>query len=143
MENIAAIKVLFVAGFGPIVRDARASRSLYGDALHIEFKEEEGGYLHTPALDGVKHFALWPLAQAAQSCFEKDSWPAELAIPQAWLELEVENLEKATQELSSRGYHILVSDKKEPWGQVVSRFLDPEGLLVGLTFTPWLRSQHN
>jgi hypothetical protein len=31
---------------------------------------------------------------------------------------------------------MLVKNKKEPWGQTVSRFLDSDGLLVGLTFTP-------
>ena len=41
------IKVLFIAGFGPIIRDNDASRRLYMDALGISFKEEEGGYLHT------------------------------------------------------------------------------------------------
>jgi hypothetical protein len=36
---------------------------------------------------------------------------------------------------------MLVKNKKEPWGQIVSRFLSPEGLLVGITFTPFLREQ--
>ena len=26
-----------------------------------------------------------------------------------------------------------------PWGQTVTRLLSPEGLLTGVTFTPWLR----
>lgn len=26
----------------------------------------------------------------------------------------------------------------EPWGQTTSRLLSPEGLLVGVTFTPWM-----
>jgi len=30
------------------------------------FKEDTDGYLHTGGLDGVKHFALWPLEQAAR-----------------------------------------------------------------------------
>ena len=34
---------------------------------------------------------------------------------------------------------MLVRNKKEPWGQTVSRFISPEGLLVGITFTPWMR----
>ncbi|MGC2660788.1 MAG: VOC family protein [Bryobacteraceae bacterium] len=140
MEDIEGIKILFVAGFGPIVRDAKASQSLYRDDLHIPFKEEEGDYWHTAAVDGVKHFALWPLTQAAQSCFQKETWPADIPIPQAWLEFEVDNVEKATAELSSRGYRMLVTAQKEPWGQTVSRFLDPEGLLVGLTFTPSMRN---
>jgi len=33
------IKILFIAGFGPIVRDVAASRKLYGETLGIPFKE--------------------------------------------------------------------------------------------------------
>jgi hypothetical protein len=73
MEQIGDIKVLFIAGYGPIVREAIASRKLYNQVLGIGFKEEKGGYLHTEALKGAQSFALWPLSQAAQSCFGKDS----------------------------------------------------------------------
>jgi catechol 2,3-dioxygenase-like lactoylglutathione lyase family enzyme len=139
MEQIGAIGVLFVAGFGPIVRDADASRKLYREALGISFKEETGGYLHTGDLKGTKEFALWPLSQAARSCFGNDSWPSSVPIPQAWLEFDVEDVEKATAQLESRGYRMLIRNKKEPWGQTVSRFISPEGMLVGITFTPSLR----
>ena len=141
MTTMQKIKVLFVAGFGPIVRDAAASRKLYQDTLNIVFKEETGGYLHTEAVEGAKSFALWPLAEAAQSCFGKDSWPQDLPVPQAWLEFDVPSVEEATTELESRGYRILVKNKKEPWGQTVTRLLSPEGLLVGITFTPSMREK--
>lgn len=141
MEQLEGVKVLFIAGFGPIVRDPTASRKLYNQLLGIDFKEETGGYLHTEALKGANSFALWPLSQAAQSCFGKDSWPDDVPLPQAWLEFDVENVERATTELESRGYRMLVKNKKEPWGQTVSRFLAPEGLLVGITFTPWVREE--
>ena len=52
----------------------------------------------------MKHFALWPLAQAAESCFGTDQWPGNLPVPQAWIEFDVENIEKATAELKSRCY---------------------------------------
>jgi catechol 2,3-dioxygenase-like lactoylglutathione lyase family enzyme len=133
-------KVLFIAGFGPVDRDVAASRALYGKSLGIPFKEDAGGYLYTGALQGAKHFALWPLAQAAQSCFGRESWPEDIPVPQAWLEFEVDDVEKATADLESRGYRMLVKNKTEPWGQTVSRFLSPEGLLIGVTFTPALRT---
>ena len=139
MESFEHINVLFVAGFGPIVRDAAASRRLYGQMLGIGFQEESGGYLHTEALKGAKTFALWPLSQAALSCFGDEAWPGDIPVPQAWLEFDVDNVEKATAELESRGYRMLVRNKKEPWGQTVSRFIAPEGLLVGITFTPSMR----
>jgi Glyoxalase/Bleomycin resistance protein/Dioxygenase superfamily len=141
MEGIENIRVLFIAGFGPIVREAAASRRLYRHTFGIAFKEEEGGYLHTEALKGAKSFALWPLSEAAQSCYGKDSWPGDVPIPQAWVEFDVDDVGKATAELESRGYQMLVKNKKEPWGQTVSRFIGPEGLLVGITFTPSMREE--
>jgi hypothetical protein len=135
------IEILFIAGFGPIDHNVAESRKLYRDCLGIPFKEDSGGYLYTGSLQGAKHFALWPLSQAAQSCFGSDSWPGHIPAPQAWLEFEVDDVEKATADLESRGYQMLIRNKKEPWGQTVSRFISPEGLLVGITFTPALRKE--
>lgn len=139
MQDVNVVKVLFIAGFGPIVRDAAPSRKLYADDLGLAFKEEAGGYLHTETLQGAKTFALWPLSQAAQSCFGKDVWPADIPVPQAWLEFEADSIERATASLERQGYRMLVRLRKEPWGQTVSRFLSPEGLLTAVTFTPWMR----
>jgi catechol 2,3-dioxygenase-like lactoylglutathione lyase family enzyme len=138
METPKNIDVIFVAGFGPIARDAAASRKFYSEALALQFKEDTNGYLYTGALGGVKHFALWPLAQAAESCFGVDQWPGDLSVPQAWIEFDV-GYRKATAELKSQGCRLLVMARKEPWGQVVTRLLGPEGLLVGITHTPAMR----
>jgi hypothetical protein len=35
-------------------------------------------------------------------------------VPQAWLEFEVDNVEKATADLESRGHHMLLKNKTEP-----------------------------
>ena len=140
MKGFASIRVLFVAGFGPIVREALPSRDLYARVLSIDFKEEEGGYLHTEALSGAKSFALWPLSEAAKSCFGKSSWPDHVAVPQAWVEFEVEDVQDATETLESQGHRMLVKNQQEPWGQTVSRFISPEGILVGVTRTPSMRT---
>ena len=139
MPDMVGIEVRFVVGFGPIDRDVAESRRLYGDALGISFKEEVGSYLHTEALAGTKTFALWPLPEAAKSCFGKGAWPGDVPVPQAWLEFEVDDVAKATADLEALGYRFLVKNRKEPWGQTVSRFLSPEGLLVALAFTPSMR----
>ena len=139
MKTPKNVDVLFVAGFGPIVRDPAASRKLYSETLGLPFKEDANGYLHTGAVDGVKHFALWPLSQAAESCFGTNQWPANLPIPQAWIEFDVANIEQATAELKSQGYKLLIAMRTEPWGQIVTRLLGPEGLLVGVTHTPSMR----
>jgi len=141
MEGPRNMKILFIAGFGPVVRESAKSRRLYSELLGIPFQEESDCYLHTEALTGAKTFALWPLSQAAQSCFGKDSWPDDIPAPQAWLEFDVDSVDKATVELQSQGYRMLVKNKKEPWGQIVSRFISPEGLLVGITFTPSMRGR--
>lgn len=141
MQGLEKTKILFIAGFGPIVRDMDASRKLYAGALEIPFKEETGGYLHTSALQGAKEFALWPLSQAAESCFGHNNWPDSVPAPHAWLEFDVDSVESATAELESRGYRMLIKNKREPWGQTVSRFLDSDGILIGLTFTPSMREK--
>ena len=76
MKTPTNIDVLFVAGFGPIVRDPAASRKFYSETLGVAFEEDADGYLHTGGLDGVKHFALWPLAQAAVSALVRINGPA-------------------------------------------------------------------
>jgi hypothetical protein len=141
MKIAGKINILFVAGFGPIVRETATSRKLYSDAFGIAFKEESGGYLHTEDLEGTKTFALWPLSHAAHSCFGADSWPTDIPVPQAWLEFDVDSVETATADLESQGYRVLVKNKKEPWGQTVTRLLSPEGLLIGITFTPSMRKE--
>lgn len=134
------MKILFVAGFGPIVRDQAGSESLYVDTLGIEF-ERDGEYLHTQKLDGTKHFALWPLSQAAISCFGVKQWPKDVPQPQAWLEMDVDNILSATSELQQHGYTVLVQAREEVWGQIVTRMLTPEGILLGLTYTPQMRKE--
>ena len=51
----------------------------------------------------------------------------------------MQDLDLATRVLSEKGYRLLVANRMEPWGQTVTRLLSPEGLLTGLTITPWLR----
>ena len=135
------MKVLFIAGFGPVASDVEASRRLYEDALGITFKREEGDYRHTEELKGANTFAVWPLDQAAESCFGSSDWPTDVVRPQAWLEFDVDDVAEATREMTERGYKLLVANRTEPWGQVVSRLISPEGLLVGLTLTPWMREK--
>jgi catechol 2,3-dioxygenase-like lactoylglutathione lyase family enzyme len=135
------MNVSFVAGFGPIVRDVDSSRAFWGGGLGIELKEAAPSYWTNDDLEGVKAFALWPLPQAAESCFGNDVWPEDIPAPQAWLELDVESPEavsEAAAELEAAGHRLLRGAHEEPWGQTTSRLLSPEGLLVGVTYTPWM-----
>lgn len=54
----------------------------------------------------MKHFALWPLAQVAEACFGTDQWPGDLPVPQAWIEFDAGNIDKATAELKVQGYRL-------------------------------------
>ena len=140
--EVQHVRVLFIAGFGPIAPDVNKSRRLYEQALGIQFKVEEGDYLHTEQVQGANTFAVWPLAQAAESCFGSAQWPSDVVTPQAWLEFDVADVEVATKELEEHGYRLLVRARTEPWGQVVTRLISPEGLLVGVTVTPSMRDTH-
>jgi catechol 2,3-dioxygenase-like lactoylglutathione lyase family enzyme len=131
--------VLFVAGFSPIVADRSDSRAFYASALGLPLDREEGEYVFSETLAGVNHFGLWPLSEAAQSCFGNNDWPPDVAVPQATIEFEVDDVASAATELEQRGYTLIHSAKTEPWGQVIARLLSPEGLLVGLSYTPSLR----
>ena len=134
------MKTAFIAGFGPIVPDMDESYPFWHDGLGIEL-EGDPGYWHTDTLDGAKAFALWPLSAAAEATFGGKSWPSDIPTPQAWIELDVDSVEAvraAVEELERGGHRILKGEHEEPWGQTTSRLLSPEGLLVGVTFTPWM-----
>ncbi|WP_409308865.1 VOC family protein [Pectobacterium sp. B1J-3] len=139
--TIPGVDVLFVAGFGPIANSSTASAAFYVDTLRLPLKPmaENPDYLVTDALEGVKHFAVWPLEQASESCFGQKTWPSTLPVPQSWLEFDVADMAQATQAIKAHGYTLLVDNRLEPWGQRVTRFLSPEGMLVAVTHTPWLR----
>src|SRR6478735_3563446 len=115
------MKISFAAGFAPVVESLEDSNALYGNALGIPFSEPESDHPMTLELDGLKYFGLWTLKDCAMSCFGVEEWPADRIKPQGCIEFDVESPEAVTaaaDELTARGY----------------------GLLVGVTFTPWLQS---
>ena len=138
------MKIAFVAGFGPIVRDPDMARGFWERGLGIALEEPAPGYFTNDDLEGVKAFALWPLTQAAEATFGSPDWPAELPVPQAWLELDVDSADavaEAIDEMAAAGHRVLKGAHEEPWGQTTARLLSPEGLLVGITFTPWMHER--
>jgi catechol 2,3-dioxygenase-like lactoylglutathione lyase family enzyme len=132
------VEVRFVAGVTPIVESAADARKFYGEQLGLPVKQQEGDY-SVAELEGVRHFGLWTLRDAALSTFGSEEWPAQLPRPQVTIEFEVDDVAAAVAELKSRGVGILQDTKVEPWGQTTARLLSPEGILLGLTYTPWLR----
>lgn len=135
------MKVSFVAGFGPIVRDVEASHRFWSDALGIEMAELSPGYFATDDVDGVKHFGLWPLSEAAQNTFGSPEWPSDIPVPTSGIEFDVDSPEAvadAVDELTGKGYRVLRGARLEEWQQTTARLLSPEGMLVGISFTPWM-----
>lgn len=130
--------VLFVAGFAPIVADPAAGLAFYKDALGLPLAVVSGDYMAVDGFEGAKHFGVWPLADAAESCFGSREWPADVPVPQATIEFEVADVQAAADELVAKGYSLIHGRRTEPWGQVIARLLGPEGLLVGVCYTPWL-----
>lgn len=73
MQLAKLIKVVMAAGFGPVSQDDMARQAFYLNHLGLPRRPlpENLDYLfcESSQLQGAKHFAIWPLAQAAQSCF--------------------------------------------------------------------------
>ena len=138
------MNVLFIASVAVIAADPAKSRELFVDALGLPLEPDEGGdYFHSERIDGVKHFGVWPLAEAARACFGTDDWPTEHPIPQVSIEFEVADasaVAAAAPELERKGFHLLHSAREEPWGQTVARLLSVDGAIIGISYAPWLHS---
>jgi catechol 2,3-dioxygenase-like lactoylglutathione lyase family enzyme len=135
------MKASFVAGFGPMTRDTATSRAFWGDAVGIELRELSEDYFVSDKLDGVKHFGIWPLSQAADTIFGTTEWPDDVPAPTAWMEIDVaspDDVAPAIAELQAAGHRVLRDAHLEPWGQTTSQLLSPEGRLLGVTYTPWM-----
>lgn len=129
----------FVAGFAVISPDVAASTHLYRDVLGLPLDGDD--YPSTDAIEGTRHFGVWPLAAAAGSCFGSEKWPESLPVPTATIEFELASADAVSAgaaELEAAGYTLLHESREEPWGQTVARIMSPEGLLVGLSYAPWM-----
>jgi hypothetical protein len=139
------MNVLFIAGVAVVAPDPARSRALFLDALGLPLEADPGSsYFHSERIGGSKHFAVWPLAQAAQACFGSDEWPGELPLPQVSIEFEVENADavaEAALELRDRGFELLHDAREEPWGQTVARLLSSEGSIIGISYAPALHAE--
>jgi catechol 2,3-dioxygenase-like lactoylglutathione lyase family enzyme len=135
------VNVEFVASVAVITPDPAGSRELYVEALGLPLAGEE--YLHSEQIPGTKSFGIWPLTQAAQTCFGTPDWPADRPTPQVSIEFEVEDaaaVQRAADELRAEGYELLHDAKTEPWGQTVARLQSSEGAVIGISYAPMLHA---
>lgn len=133
------MKIVAIAGMAVITRNPGASAKLYREILQLPFKEMGGDYIAMDKFDGAKHFGVWPLQAAAQSCFGRDTWPSDIPEPGATIEFELADeasVQAAVEEMKQKGQRFVHEARLEPWGQTVARFISPEGLLIGLSYIP-------
>ena len=103
--------IQLIASFAVITADPTADRALFVDAmglpLHGPESVEGSDYVFSDAIPGAKHFGVWPLSEAAESCFGTSTWPDTHPVPQASVEFEVgtaEEVDGAVEELQGGGH---------------------------------------
>jgi catechol 2,3-dioxygenase-like lactoylglutathione lyase family enzyme len=139
------MKIEFLSTLAMIAPDPTTSRKLYRDALGLPLESGGGDYHYTDKVSGCKHFAVWPLSEAAEACFGTTHWPPDRTVPQVSVEFDVADaaaVSAAAQELQDAGYELLHAAREEPWGQTVARLQSPEGAIVGISYIPSLHEDH-
>ena len=133
---------LFIGAVGLITSSLAEGRALYVDAMDLPLRQPEGhGFLHSTRLGGGRYFGVWPLSEAARSCFGTDRWPSDRPVPQMFIEFEMANaarVSSAASELESKGYTLLHRPRTDPWGQTVARLQTDDGIIVGISYVPWM-----
>jgi catechol 2,3-dioxygenase-like lactoylglutathione lyase family enzyme len=138
------MNVLFITSVAAVVVDPPKSRKLFIDTLGLKLEGEGDGYYSSGSIPGSKHFGVWPLSQAAEACFGTSEWPAHRTVPQASIEFEVQDADAvaaAGKELQQAGYELLHPARTEPWGQIVTRLLTEDGLIIGISYAASLHDQ--
>jgi catechol 2,3-dioxygenase-like lactoylglutathione lyase family enzyme len=135
----------FLSTVAVIAPDPSASRELYVGALGLPLEGRGEGYYHSEHIAGCKSFGIWPLSQAAETCFGTPEWPAHRPVPQLSIEFDVREavaVGPAAQELEQAGYELLHPPREEPWGQTVARLQSPEGAIVGISYIPMFHDEN-
>ena len=134
--------IQFIASIAVISPDPPKSRELFIEALGLPLEAGPGSdYFHSERIEGSKHFAVWPLSEAAQACFGTPEWPADRTLPQTSIEFELRDpdaVQSAAEDLRERGFTLLHDAREEPWGQTVARLQSLEGSIIGISFAPAL-----
>jgi len=139
------MKVQFIGAIGLITRDRIGGRRLFTEDLALPLKHLKGtDFVFSEKLPGSRYFGVWPLSEAAQTCLGRKHWPRNRIVPQAFVEFEVANpgqVVAAARELRSKGISLLHDARKDPWGQTVVRFQTEDGLIVGISYVPWMHAR--
>jgi catechol 2,3-dioxygenase-like lactoylglutathione lyase family enzyme len=139
------MKSAFLSTLAVIAPDPAASRGLYAETLGLTLVGSADDYQHTDQIVGCKHFAIWPLSQAAEACFGQTHWPEDRPVPQVSIEFDVADgaaVTAAAQELQQGGYELLHPTRVEPWGQTVARLQSAEGVIIGISHIPSMHDEN-
>ncbi|HEY6472686.1 MAG TPA: VOC family protein [Acidimicrobiales bacterium] len=135
-----------VATVAVITATPSQSRRLFVETLGLPLEGEGDGYYSSGNIPGCKHFGVWPLSEAAEACFGTPDWPADVVVPQASVEFEVDDpdaVATAAAELQAAGYELVHPTRTEPWGQTVTRLLTQDGLMIGISYIPAFHGDHD
>lgn len=135
-----------VATVAVITATPSQSRRLFVETLGLPLEGEGDGYYSSGNIPGCKHFGVWPLSEAAEACFGNPEWPADVVVPQASVEFEVDDpdaVATAAAELQAAGYELVHPTRTEPWGQTVTRLLTQDGLMIGISYIPAFHGDHD
>ncbi len=136
------MKILFIGSIGVITRRATEGRRFFVDGLKQPLKQAKGRrFLFSEKLEGSRYFGVGPLSEAARACFGRPTWPTDRPVPQVFVEFEVDGPESVAQgasELESKGYALLHPPRTDPWGQTVARLQTRDGVIVGISYVPWM-----
>jgi len=136
------VKPLFVGAVGVISSSLAEGRALFVGTIGLPLRRDAGtNFLHTQKLRGSRYFGVWPLSEAAKACFGRERWPKRRAVPQMFIEFEVgspAHVAEAALELRSKGYDLLHPPRTDPWGQTVARLQTKDGLIIGISYVPWM-----
>jgi catechol 2,3-dioxygenase-like lactoylglutathione lyase family enzyme len=113
------MKIVAIAGIAPITKSESSSKALYRDVLGLPLEGTED-YLSMNNFEGSRHFGVWPLRMAAQSCFGSDTWRADVPVPVATIEFELADaasVQAAVEDMKQKGQKFVHEARLEPWGR--------------------------
>ena len=117
-----------VSRIAEIVDDVDTAAQFYREVLGLPVDHQPGGSYSVVKVPGVLHFGLWSRAAAAEATFGDRNAVERIPLGFA-VEFEVDSVGPAADAIGERGWQIAQAPKKEPWGQALSRFFLPSGML--------------
>jgi catechol 2,3-dioxygenase-like lactoylglutathione lyase family enzyme len=136
--SIMSQSVRHIAGIAEIVEDMEATVNFYRNVLGLAVEHETGAAYATIQMPGILHFAIWQRSAAAEATYGDASAVDRVPLGST-VGFEVDSVDAGCESMKTKGWPIVQESKKEPWGQITSRFQSPGGALCEISETPWAR----